>query len=132
MSGIELNKPKGSRTQSQLTWDHGDSQVLDQQSGSRQELDLDLLHICSKCAAWCSCGFPDKWSRAFSVSVPCRWIFPLPELPSVGEDVPSPAGAGCPRVGWYPRKEKGRGNWEGGMCKGKAARRVRKGAVIRK
>ena len=56
--GIELNKIEGSRTLSQLTWDHGGLWVLDHQSGSRQ----DLLHICSKYAAWCSCGSPNKWN----------------------------------------------------------------------
>jgi hypothetical protein len=26
-------------------------------------MDLDTLYICTKCAVWCSCGSPNKWSR---------------------------------------------------------------------
>ena len=54
----EVSKMEGSRTpqedpQSQLTWDHGVSQSI-------QELDLDPIHIYSKYVAWCSCGSLNK------------------------------------------------------------------------
>lgn len=83
---IEVKKPEGSRTPqedplSQLTWDCGGSQRLGHQQGSRQELDLDPLHICSKCAAWSSYRSPKQsWGslRLFF----CHWIpFSLPRLP---------------------------------------------------
>jgi hypothetical protein len=107
-----VGKLEGSRTpqedtQSQLTWDHGGSQSLGHQPWSMQELDLDPLHICNKCAAWCSCGSPNKQSRDYLdlCSLPLDSL-PLPGLhgwASVGENGPSPAGSRCPRVGWYPK-----------------------------
>ena len=61
------------------------------------------------------------WSTCkveWGLSVPCHWIlFPLPGLPdwtSVQEDVTSPAGTRCPRVGGTQEefsKEKGREEW---------------------
>jgi hypothetical protein len=41
-----------------------DSQSLGHQAGNMQELGLDPLYICSKCATWSSCGSPTKWSKA--------------------------------------------------------------------
>lgn len=81
-----------------------DVERLYHQPGSVQELDLNALRICSKCAAWSPCGSPN----VVLDSVPCHWIpFPLPKLPgraSVGEDVPSSIGTRCSKVGWYPRR----------------------------
>ena len=53
---IEVSKSEGSRTpqenpQSQLRRNHGGSPSLGHQPESMQELDLDNLHIRSKCAA---------------------------------------------------------------------------------
>lgn len=83
------------------------SQRLNYQPKSMQGMDLGPLHICSKYAAWSSCGSSNNWSGG------CLWfcclpldLLPPPGLPgwaSVGEEVLSPAGTGCPRVGWYPR-----------------------------
>lgn len=62
-----------------------------------------------------------------SDSVPCEWIpFPLPGQPvwpSVGEDVPRPAGTRCPKVGWYPKgvlllSGEGKGAMGARICKG--------------
>jgi hypothetical protein len=93
---------------SQLTRDHEGSQRVDNQPRSMQELDLDPLSICSKCAASSSCK---KWGVGWgvvSISVACHWIpSPMPGLPgwaSVEEDTPSPAGTRCPRVGRYTWK----------------------------
>lgn len=67
---------------------------------------------------------------AIFVSVPCDWIpFSLPGLPpwaSVGEDMPSPAGTRCPRLGWYSTllKRRGRGNGRR-ICKGKNGKKRR-------
>ena len=50
---------------------------------------------------------------------------------SVGEDVPSPAGTRCPRVGWYqrgvsPSLRRREGNNRGEICKGRTGRRGRR------
>jgi hypothetical protein len=45
--------------------------------GSMEEIDLDLLHICNKCAAWSSCGCPNKWSRGY-LSLCSSSLDPLP------------------------------------------------------
>ena len=79
-----------------------------------QGLDLEALHVCSRCPAWPSCGFPNKWSRGCPCSLQLDPLL-LPRLPggaSMGEDVP--AGIKCPRVRWCPKglpflEEKGRG-----------------------
>ena len=64
-------------------------------------------HICSKCAVWSSCVSPNKRSRD-CLHLCSFTLDPLPPhgLPgwaSVEENVPSPAGTRCPRVGRYPR-----------------------------
>lgn len=98
----------GSRTphedpQNQLTWDHGGSRSLGQQSGRVQELDLEPLQIVADVRLSLHVGALTSEAGAVSVCVPCHWIpFPLPQLhdwASVGEHVPSPAGSSCPRVG---------------------------------
>lgn len=57
--GDRSEQVQGSSTQVdpqyQVTLDHGESQSLGYQPGRMQELYVDLLHICSKCATWCSC-----------------------------------------------------------------------------
>ena len=76
--GIEGSKPEGSRTpqedlQSQLTWIHGGPQRLNHQPNSTQRRDLNPHSpICSRCAAWSSCGSPNNWSRG------CLWLCGLP------------------------------------------------------
>ena len=50
----------------------GASQSLNHQPKSVQGLDLGLPHICSRGAAWASCGSPISWSRIVSDSVPCH------------------------------------------------------------
>ena len=115
-----MRELEGSRTpqedlQSQLTWDHGVSQSI-------QELDLDPIHIYSKYLAWCSCGSPNKQNGGCLglCSLPLDPL-PLAGLPgwtSVGEDVPSLAGTRFLRVWWYPySKEKGRGQWKKGRVR---------------
>jgi hypothetical protein len=91
--GIEVSKSEGSRTpkedpQSHLTWAYGSSQKLNHKpwsmrgwGGAEGELDLDLLHICSRCAAWSSCDSPNQWNVGDSNSDPCHWVLALPELP---------------------------------------------------
>ena len=100
--GIEWSKLERSGTpeedlQSLLTWAHVGPQRLGHQLGSMQKLDLDLLHICSKYAAWSSSGSPnlEQQIQVFP-GVFCLTLDPipltgLPCLASVGEDVPSPA-----------------------------------------
>ena len=56
--GDRINGAWGSKTpqedlQSQLTWTYRDSQI---EPKNMQELDLGPLHICSRYAAWSSCG----------------------------------------------------------------------------
>lgn len=63
-------------------------------------------YICSRYADWSSCGSTNNWSRV------CLWLcclplntVPLPGLPGrvrVRQDVLSPTGTRCPRVGWNP------------------------------
>jgi hypothetical protein len=43
--------------------------ALGYQSGSMQEVDLDSIHICSKCAAWSSCGSSNKWNEGLYQSL---------------------------------------------------------------
>jgi hypothetical protein len=45
-------------TESGLAWAHGDLQTLDHQPKNMHGLGLSPLHICSRYAAWSSCGFP--------------------------------------------------------------------------
>ena len=50
---IKVSKSEGSKTpqeilEGQLTWGHGDLKSLSHQPGSRQELDLEPLPICTK------------------------------------------------------------------------------------
>jgi hypothetical protein len=110
--GIELNKPEGPRTpqeylQSQLTWAYRDSERLNDQPKNMQGLDIGNLHICSRYIACSSCGSPNIGWSVVSNPVACpRDSFLLTGLlgwASVGEEVLSLAGTGCPRVGWYPR-----------------------------
>jgi hypothetical protein len=49
--------------QSQLTLAHGGSQSLAFLCERMQDLDLDPLYICGKCAAWSSCEYPSNWNR---------------------------------------------------------------------
>lgn len=42
----------------------GGSQKLNHQPNMVHGLDLDLLHICSRCTAWSSCGSPNNGSRS--------------------------------------------------------------------
>ena len=49
--------------QSQITWDHGSLQSLGHQLWNMRELDLDPLHICRICRAWCSCGSHNRRIR---------------------------------------------------------------------
>lgn len=67
-----------------------------------QALYLGSLHICSKYAAWYSCGIPNKWGRDGLVLDPYHWIpFRLHGLhvwTSVREDGPKSLMARCPRV----------------------------------
>jgi hypothetical protein len=104
--GITVSKSEGSRTpqedpQSQLTWDHGNSQNLRYQPGSIQEVGLESLHFCSKCAAWSSCGSPNKWSRG-CLGLCSPPLEPLPPYfnyldgPQWERMCPSPAGTRCP------------------------------------
>jgi hypothetical protein len=65
--GIEVNKLEGSRIPqedllSQITWCYGGLHSLGYQPGSIWELVLD---ICSKCAAWFSCGSANNWSGEY-------------------------------------------------------------------
>jgi hypothetical protein len=67
--GIELSKSEGSRTPQDLESTHleprgqgGGSQRLNYQPKSMQGVDLGPLHICSKYAAWSSCGSSNNWS----------------------------------------------------------------------
>jgi hypothetical protein len=90
--------------QCQLTWAHGGSQRLSHRPKNMQSLDLDHLHICSRCAAWSSCGFHDNWSGCI-LWLCCLPLDPflltgLPCLDSVGEDAFSLAVTWCARVGW--------------------------------
>jgi hypothetical protein len=48
-----------------LVWTLGDSQRLNHQQNNIYGLDLGPLHICSRYAAWSSCGFPNNWSRGW-------------------------------------------------------------------
>lgn len=62
---IGLNELQGSRTsqedlQNPLTWAHGGSHRLNHQANSSQGLDLGLLHIWSRHAAWSSGGSPNN------------------------------------------------------------------------
>ena len=97
--GEGLRELEGSREpqedpQSQLSWAHGGSQRLNHQPKRMHGLDLSPLYICSRYAAWSSCGSPNNWSRG------CLWLcclpldlLPLAELPglaAVGEDAMSP------------------------------------------
>lgn len=92
--GIKVSKSEGSKRlleDCQQSWDRGDSQSMGHQQENMEEMGLDFLHTCSKCATWSSCGFPNKWNkgvgtgrigtwtgRGFSVSAPCHWIpFPI-------------------------------------------------------
>ena len=108
-----LGEPEGPRTpqediQSQLTWDHRNSQSLGHQPGSMQELDLYPQHICRKYPTWSLCVSPKKWNG----SCLCLYPLPLDSLPllglpgwaSVGEDMPSLPGSRCPMVpkGGFP------------------------------
>jgi len=85
-----VNNSEGPRTlqddsQSQLTWNYGDSQSLVYKPRGMQELDLGT--------AWCSCGFPNRWSWDFfhslfsAIGSPSS-LLELPGWASVGEGVP--------------------------------------------
>jgi hypothetical protein len=80
--GIEVSKSEVSRTpqedpQSQLSMDRGGSQSLGHQPDIMQELDLDPLHICSKCSAWPCMGPLTSGVGVVSGFAPCHWI-PFP------------------------------------------------------
>lgn len=45
------------------------SQKLKHQPKCMEGLNLGPLHICRKCAAWSSCGFPNTWSSGLSVTL---------------------------------------------------------------
>lgn len=109
----ECDRSKQDRGVKDTTWkptesialNHKGSQSLVHQPGNMQELELDPLHICSKCPAWCSYGSPNKWNQ--TVSFPGIGSTPLPLLglpgwASVEEHVLSPAGNIWARVRWYP------------------------------
>lgn len=108
-SGTGWRELEGSRSpqedlQSQLTLVHGCSQRLNHQLKSTQGLDLDPLHICSRCV-WSSCESPNNWSGSY-LGLCCLSLDPLPlaGLPgwaSVGENPTSPAATWCPRA-WQP------------------------------
>lgn len=78
---------------------NGGSQRLTYQPHSMLRMILDPLHICSRSAAWSSCGYPHNRSRG------CTRFCHLPVSPVpltgllrkvlVGEDVPSPADPWC-------------------------------------
>ena len=96
------------------------SQRLGHQTGSMQKLDLGSLHICCKCAAWSSCGSPNKWSceclGLYSLTLDPLLLPGLPDWASMEENLPSPAGTRCSRIRWYPwgsslsLRKRGRGN----------------------
>ena len=107
--GLELSNPEVERMpqedlQSQLTWVHGDSQRLNHQPNTMQALDLGPLYICSRCAAWPSCGSSaNNWSRTLLPALDPLSLPGLPGWASVGEDVPSPIGTRCPQGGVVPK-----------------------------
>jgi hypothetical protein len=81
--------------QSQLIWTLGGSQRLNHQPKSKHRLNLGLLLICSRCAAWSSCGSTTTGEGPVPESVACMPVGPIlltgPScLASVGKHVPSP------------------------------------------
>lgn len=66
------------KTQSQVTWDHGDSQCLCLQPGSMQKINLVLLRIAANVRLGVHVLPLTIRMGAALVSVPCPWIpFPL-------------------------------------------------------
>ena len=65
---------------SQLIWTLGGSQRLNHQPKDMPWLDLGPLHICSRCAAWSSCGSPNNWSGDYS----CLCCLPVDPVPQTG------------------------------------------------
>ena len=75
--GKGLRDPKRTGTpqedqQSQLTWTLEVSHTLNHQPKSEHRLDLGSLHMCSRRAAWSSCGSLNNWSQG------CPWACYLP------------------------------------------------------
>jgi hypothetical protein len=64
-----LRETEGSTVQEDLQslglWG-GVSQRLNHQPKSVHGLDLGPLHRCSRCAAWCLCGFPPNWGLSLT------------------------------------------------------------------
>jgi hypothetical protein len=77
---------------------------MNRQPKSIHGLDLGSLHINGKCAAWSSCGPLKKIDQELS-QFGCLPMYHLSlsglsGWASVREDVPSPTGIRCPRMGW--------------------------------
>lgn len=142
--GMEANKSEKKRTspQSRLTLDQGEwSQILGHQPRIMQDLDLDHLHICNKCAIWCSYGYPNTWIRdclglcSLSLDALTPYLDCLfgPQWERMCIDL---LGLDAPLWGRYPMgvlllwgeevDATGRG-----ICKGETEKRGGKGAVIR-
>jgi hypothetical protein len=49
------------------------SRCLDSQLKNMQRLDLGLLTLCSRCAAWSSCGSHTTGTVAMAKAVACPW-----------------------------------------------------------
>lgn len=80
---------------SQLTWTLEGFQRLNHQPKIDPGPDLALLHICSRCAGWSLCWFPNNWNGGYPW-ISCLPIDPvpltgLPCLASVGKEMSSPA-----------------------------------------
>jgi hypothetical protein len=122
-----VDKPEVSRTPqedllSQLTIGTTGAHRDGHQPESTQELDLGSLHICSKCAAWSSRGFPNKQTGGCLGSLLPAIGSPSPYMgflvwASVREDVPNLARTRCHSVGWNKRGAIGRGICKGGTWK---------------
>ena len=88
--GTQEDRDSTGRPTESSNLDFGGSQRLNHQLKIKHR--LDPLHICSRCAGWSSCWFPNNWSRRLSPNLlPALnpiLLTGLPCLTSVGEDAP--------------------------------------------
>ena len=124
--------------QSQLTWTFGGPRdwTTIQRAYISWTMPPQFPHICSRYAAWSSCGGLQQLKCGRGYGAGCPWLCYLPAnseplnglpcLASVEENVPSPAVTcyASARVGWYLTEDKGvlffrgKGRAEGAMWGG--------------